>query len=465
MPMDGAKQERLGELIETLLEGRADETTARELDRLLLDDPEAQRFYLRRVDLHHSLGWSVAGEATWRAMGRIREAGLAPVRPPGRVLRAAAAAVLFFALASPFLWRTAETPPPVLSPRETSWDGATLRVGDSVRLRDGAARVRFAGGAQALLRGPAALEVVADDHAILKEGALTVRVLPSALPFRISTPGLDVTSRGSEFGVGVDPGGTIRLSVLEGEILAAAAGDLPQTIRLTREESLRRDRDGTLTANILGAGFPFARLGGQIDPRLPVLSNGSFEVPQTAPSGALAAAGWVLAVHPRANAENMDIEAGAGATAAGLGTPAPAEGRQWGYLNARTFPDGRRYTTSMHQAVGPLVAGGTYEIDLTVGRTAETHWASLVVGLYTGSADEGPETLLREWVDPVRLAARQSAPAKLVYTCPADTPKAGRTLFLRLATSPAARAGLSRILVDDVRLSLRMPPTDERKSR
>jgi hypothetical protein len=389
-------------------------------------------------------------------MRRIRDAGLAPGRKVGHLGRAAAAAVLFLALSSPLFWRTPE-------PVEPSWNGATVRAGDSIRLRGGDVRFQFAGRAEAMLRGPAALDVVADDHATLREGALTIRVLPSALPFRVSARGLDVTSRGSEFGIGTDVAGTVRLSVLEGEILASSAGDLPQTIRLTREESLRRDGDGTLTANILGAGFPFPRLGSPHDPRLPALSNGSFEVPRTAPSGALAAAGWTLAVYPRANAENMDIEAGAGATAAGLGTPPAAEGRQWGYLNARTFPDGRRYTTSMHQAVGPVVAGGTYEIDLTVGRTAETHWASLVVGLYSGSPDEGPETPLREWVDPVRLAPRQSAPARLVYTCPVDSLDAGRTLFLRLATSPAVRPGLSRILVDDIRLSLRLP--DERKSR
>ncbi len=462
--MDVAKQERLGELIETLLEGRADEASALELDRLLLDDPEAQRYYLLRVDLHHSLGWSIGGEATWRAMRRIREAGLAPGRRSGRVWRATAAAALFLALGLPLLFPPSERPAPVaargpatlLDPADAAWEGSRLR------LRNGSARIRFEGGTQALLRGPAVLEAVTADSATLADGSMSVRVLPG-LPFHLSAPGLALSTRSSEFGIGVDRG-NVRVSVLEGEILATASGDLPQTVRLTREEGLRRDADGTVTANIVGAGFPFPRLGGQLDPRLPSLANGSFEAPRAGPSETLAAAGWVLSVNPRANAENMDIEAGAGATPAGAGTPPAAEGHQWGYLNARTFPDGRRYTTSMHQAVGPLVAGGTYEINLTIGRTAETHYATLVVGLYSGSPDEGPETPLREWIDPVRLSARGSAPVKLLYACPADTPEAGRTLFLRLATGPAARPGLSRILVDDVRLSLRLPQTDGRKS-
>ena len=459
--MDDAQRERLNELTEMLAEGQADEAAFLELDRLLLNDPEAQRHYLRRIDLHHSLEWMVAGDATWRAMKRMREAGLAPVRPAGRRLRIAAAAVIFVALAYPFFRGTPEAPAPSRAGR--SWEGAVLRAGDSVRVPEGSATVQFNGGIRAILRGPAALDVPGADHAALKQGALSVRVPPSAAPFRLSAHGLEITTRGSEFGVGADPQGRVRLSVLSGEVVAAATGDVPQTVRLTSDESLTRDADGTLTTNILGAGFPFPRLGGQVDPRFPVLVNGGFEVPRTAQ--ALAAANWVLEVHPRANAENMDIEAGAGATAAGPGTPTAAEGSQWGYLNARTFSDGRRYTTSMHQAVGPLVAGAIYEIELTIGRTAETHWAGLVVGLYTGSAVEGPETPLRQWTDPVRLSPRQRAGAKLIYECPADAADAGRTLFLRLATTPATRPGLSRILVDDIRLSVRLPRTDERNPR
>ncbi|HYE99859.1 MAG TPA: hypothetical protein VEJ18_13155 [Planctomycetota bacterium] len=420
----------LDELVEAVCDGTADAATYEALDRLLRDDPDAQRRYLRRIDLHHSLQWMTAGEATADAVRALRPR---PV-PMGR----AVAAVLLVAVAAGLLVLPgprvqAARPVAVLmdSPGAV-WEGPTPTQGEALppgrlTLRSGQARLLFYGGARALLQGPSALELTSPDSATLSSGRLTLASREGE--FRLAAPGLDVALRAGE--LGLQAGDGVLLSVFEGEATATVALGIPVARRLIRDESLRLEPDGTLIADLVGAPHPFARLDGRRDPRRPAVANPGFEFPRVGPDGPLAAAGWVLQAHPLANAENMDVDAAAGAVEVG--------GRQWGYLTARTFPDGRRFHTSMHQAVGVLAAGATYELEL------ETVFegAGLSVGLYAEDAE------------PLKVWPAESRRARFTYACPPDHAADGRTLTLRLEARPAA--GRGRVRIDDVRLSVRLP--------
>ena len=420
----------LDELIDAVCNGTADAATFEALDRLLRDDPEAQRRYLRRIDLHHTLQWMTAGEATADAVRALR-----PRRAPA--WRAAAAVLLVSAVAGllvlPAPREREASPVAVLTDtRDAVWEepaparGRPLPPG-RLTLRSGRARFLFYGGARALLQGPATLDLTDGGSAALSSGRLTVAARGS--PFRLSAPGLDVVLQSGELGLRADDG--VLLSVFEGEAAATVALGIPVVRRLVREESLRLEPDGTLIADLVGAPFPFARIDPRRDPRRPAVANPGFEFPRVRTDGPLAAAGWVLQAHPLANAENMDVHAAAGALEHG--------GRQWGYLTARTFADGRRFHTSMHQAVGVLAAGATYELELE----AVLEGAGLAVGLFS---DEQP---LKVWSNP------GGGRLRLAYTCPADHPDDGRTLTLRLEAIPVA--GRGRVRVDDVRLSVRLP--------
>src|SRR5687768_17113930 len=94
--MDPRKRDEMEPLLEALLEGSLDEAGFSRLDRLLLGDPDAQRHYLHRVDLHHSLHWYAAGKATHRSLAVLRDARSS--RPVLRALRIAAVAVLCLSL-------------------------------------------------------------------------------------------------------------------------------------------------------------------------------------------------------------------------------------------------------------------------------------------------------------------------------------------------------------------------------
>jgi hypothetical protein len=457
--MDPKKREAIESAVEALIEGAEPEAAARELDALLRDDPEAQRLYLRRIDLHHALRWQAAGRATYRSFSKLRASAAARRRrSPARFVAAAAVAAGLLVL----LVRRPDDRPAVegvatLAPTERPvWDGPapSRALGPGrLRLRGGAARIGWNSGAETLLQGPADFEIAGPARALLRSGAATVGVPHGGTDFELAAAGLDLTTRGAEFGLRTDGSGLILLQVFEGEVLARVQGPstgIPRTLRLTRDESFRVDPDGTLTAHIIGDAAVFPRLRRVADPDVPVVVNPSFEYPKAGPSGQLAAAGWMLQVHPLANVDNMDVDTGAGVVGARkLGDRAPSapHGEQWGYLTARTFPDGRQYHTSMHQPVGRLVAGARYVLSASAsvpgGASREP---ALTLGLYAGSPEAGPVTLLREWHEAPGPGIERD------WRCPPDHPAAGQTLFLHIASVAGAKAGLRQVLVDDVRL-------------
>ena len=466
----------LEEAIDAVLEDRADETVFAELDRLLRDDPQAQQEYLRRVDQHFSLKWQIAGEATYRSMAAIRERSR-PRRSallPRWVSVAAAAAALLaallvFATRPPTPAAPGSQVPPVavlMRTHDARWTGTPPVPGHALpagrlSLAGGSAEIEFVSGARVLLQAPVELEMAEPSRAALVRGSVTVDV-PPATGFRLDGPDIEVRSTGAEFGLRVE--GDVKLSVFEGEVesrITSRALSVPHTLTLTREESLHLDEGGTLTANIVGAPGAFARLDEQADPETPRVANGSFEYPRTGTYPQLAAAGWRLEVHPLANLENMPVETGAGVIEAhrtgSLFTgpvPTAPEGRQWGYLNARTFPDGRTYHTSMHQAVGRLVPGAAYRLTAVVGRPeggSTTAKGCYMIGLYAGTRESGPTSALVTWNDPELPAPGRTATLDRTFRVPAD--HAGdRTLYLRIASVPGTKPGTRQILLDDIRL-------------
>lgn len=423
------KRQALDDAIDALLEADVEAPDLRPLEELLRDDPEAVRHYLHRIDLHHSLKWAVTGET-------FREA-VAAARPP-RTSRltglAAAAAVL---LAAGILWTLAvprpATPPsaPTVAAVVEGGDaGASVPAGP-YRLDRGTARLSLPGGVELLVQGPAELRLDSRERATLHSGSLTVAA--GADPFTVEAPGLTLLNRGAEFGIGVREG-RVRLHVFRGEVSARIPGPVPQDLRVTRDESLRLDPDGTLTTNIIGDTPGFARLRGTRDPSVPFVANSGFEYPRTPEGRRLAAAGWVLRVHPLANLEDMPMEHGAGVTSG-------PNGGQWGFLTTRTFPDGRRYHTSMHQAVGRAVPGSTLELRARIGPSD----ARFAVSLRSGTRASGPGRTLVSWTPPPGVRD-----LRLTGTLPADV---RGTLFLVFETVPGASPGRRTLLLDDVRLT------------
>ncbi len=104
--------------------------------------------------------------------------------------------------------------------------GAHLRQGQTIRLKDGLAEVRFHNGAQVVLEGPVEFQVQTDQQGRLSIGRLVARCeTDTAKGFVIETPNARVEDLGTEFGVAVRPGGSTVVAVLQG--LVRVGGNEP----------------------------------------------------------------------------------------------------------------------------------------------------------------------------------------------------------------------------------------------
>lgn len=96
-----------------------------------------------------------------------------------------------------------------------------------MELREGTAVVRFDGGAEAVLTGPAGFQLSGPAAALLVHGEVVVRAEEGAEGFTLDTPSGRLIDLGTEFAVKVDGGGATELHVHEGEV--ALGSDFRET--------------------------------------------------------------------------------------------------------------------------------------------------------------------------------------------------------------------------------------------
>ncbi|QDT63606.1 FecR domain-containing protein [Calycomorphotria hydatis] len=92
-----------------------------------------------------------------------------------------------------------------------------LHDGQIIKLPLHSAQVVFDSGVAIQVTGPTTLELH-EQHCLLTEGKVRVRVSPGAEGFQIHTPKSLVTDYGTEFGVSVDQTGEEKVAVFEGEV-------------------------------------------------------------------------------------------------------------------------------------------------------------------------------------------------------------------------------------------------------
>ncbi|HEX8914149.1 MAG TPA: hypothetical protein VF796_17505 [Humisphaera sp.] len=168
-------------------------------------------------------------------------------------------------------------PPAVIAAaRDAQWDGpagalrpgATLRAGQTVRLRSGLAEVKFADGAVVVLQGPAELTVVHENAAALGGGKLAADVPPTAAGFTVTTAGgLAARDLGTQFGVSVAPDGLVEVHVFLGRVDVADAA-APDHTHLVAGEAVRKVPGGASVTRIPAA--PAAFVSSLDDRREPV---------------------------------------------------------------------------------------------------------------------------------------------------------------------------------------------------
>ncbi|MDX1564320.1 MAG: hypothetical protein R3236_02890 [Phycisphaeraceae bacterium] len=449
--------QKLDELIDSVLENRIDAADLDRLQQRLLNDAQAQRHYLHRLDLHQALRWAVASAATCESIRAMKRGGFdADGRPAStkvfsiRWRWAAAAAVVAAAVGLFALWPSGPLP--------TEPVGGGLGPGRH-RLVDGRATLRFSDRTELLLEGPCDFEL-SELRLLLHRGLALVRSnhrVSDARPafrFEIKTPHLGLQDLGAETGLRVTERFT-RLSVFRGEVRATVSGrysGMVQQMRLGRDDGVEVTREGAVISGIVADAGLFETLRSN-RPRT-LVANPGFEYPKSEGSRSLAAAGWDLLSHPVANADPMDL--GAGVLRAGLAGgadrrwPTPSEGTQWAYLSARTLKNGRTAYASMHQQVGLVENNTTYRLRMTVGWPLKQAGASVTVGLYAGS--RRPTNALVLWREAAKPAPGGMVELDLTHRMSAYSPYRGQNLFLVIEAVPSAAVGERRVLLDNIRL-------------
>jgi hypothetical protein len=214
-----------------------------ELQETLRREAEARRLWFLHQDVELGLHAHLAA----RPAVSIGKTERMP-RYARRSLMAAAAAVLI--LAGLAWWRLGQTDAnraalvTVLFAEDCRWEkGRVVKEGErlpaqTLHLAEGTAILRFAGGAEVILRGGTEIELLSAASARLRRGDVTVRADGDAEGFKLLTPASELTDLGTEFAVKVEPGGATELHVIEGEVAyGSAVANTGQAVRLENARS------------------------------------------------------------------------------------------------------------------------------------------------------------------------------------------------------------------------------------
>lgn len=135
---------------------------------------------------------------------------------------------------------------------EAQWASSdkAVHVGDAlpagpVVLNSGLAQIEFFSGATVVVEGPAVLELVSPQRAIVHSGKVRAHVPVPAHGFTLAAADMDVVDLGTEFGLDVGDDGQAEVHVFDGEVeLHGPQSDMPRS--LTTGHGLRRDADGAM---------------------------------------------------------------------------------------------------------------------------------------------------------------------------------------------------------------------------
>jgi hypothetical protein len=242
-----------------LIEGVLSEEQKRRLEAMLSESEQARRFYVRAMALSSSL-FEYAAEMQVEAPDKSATSGRLPfpfARVIGPALALAAAVVLALWIPLQRAPRTApvtsetageETVARLTASKDCKWVGATPRVGEwfnagkKLQIAEGFAEITFDCGAQVVLEGPAFLELHSPWSAVFHHGALTAKVPPEAIGFRIENPAVQVVDLGTEFSMLAEENGAAEVFVIEGSVEASGRDSLNQPSKMItlKEKQARR---------------------------------------------------------------------------------------------------------------------------------------------------------------------------------------------------------------------------------
>lgn len=273
----------LQELLSALCDGGLDAPGHARLETILARDAEARELYLQYLDMHARLLTRPAADT------RTRPAEGASPRRRSPLFRYALVSLLTLAaslLVQLALWQRPGTPAGQgttyvatltrtadcvwVEPAQAPRPGAQLLPG-VIRLRQGVAYIRFVGGPDLVLEGPAELRLETTSSATLLSGKVVFRGDEAAPPFDLHTPTSSLVDYGTEYAVAVSAAGE-EVHVFEGEVHRRPTAGAEENLKAGEARRYGPEPTSPGQATPLAPGRFVRRLA---DPREPLLGPGS----------------------------------------------------------------------------------------------------------------------------------------------------------------------------------------------
>lgn len=245
------------DVVAAVCHGSLSDEQARALNQLLRTQPAARDEYLFRVELHARLASDadlfLATEDAASSEGIADHSKAFVALPLSRSRQkpvlgwvVALAACLTLLVGSWWEWRmrrqderkgaTSKAVAMLNEVVDAQWSAGmeTPRTGGPLdpgwlRLKSGLAQVVFYSGARVVIEGPAEFQIISPTSASCQTGRLMAEVPPQARGFSITTPHLDVTDRGTAFGLDVRSGVT-EVHVFKGRVDFQTSGGTARQI-------------------------------------------------------------------------------------------------------------------------------------------------------------------------------------------------------------------------------------------
>jgi hypothetical protein len=247
-------------LVSRHFDGELSPEQSAELEARLKADSACVRQFARASLLHAQLRSVFVGDLARESMeadAPADEPGVMPFKARASrrwksfaALAALAAAILVAVSLTLRVWATSAAPVAVLSVEiAAQWSdpnlGLLLRRGDlpagPLRLESGVAEFAFAGGATAVVEGPAVFEPLSRGGLSITSGRVVGRCPTQQARLTIVTPSAEVVDLGTEFGVAVGDNRNTQVAVIQGEVELVAA---EQARRMKAGESVAIDARG-----------------------------------------------------------------------------------------------------------------------------------------------------------------------------------------------------------------------------
>jgi ferric-dicitrate binding protein FerR (iron transport regulator) len=200
------------------------------IEALVLGDPALRRLYVEQMQLHAQLTQNSARLSEAPLQTVLRPVAAAPLRParwrfPAQMWNAAAALMLLFGGAWWLATSGSDEIAQLQDVQNARWKssslptepGSALSAG-RLHLAEGLARLRFAGGAEVTLEGPADIELLSRQLCRLHSGSLVAHVPDHARGFTVLTKQATLIDHGTDFGISADSDGRARVHVMKGEV-------------------------------------------------------------------------------------------------------------------------------------------------------------------------------------------------------------------------------------------------------